>query len=138
MYSLHLEGCTCQVVGDLASTKFSEKATSALLPLKNAVELLQTNEHCITSAHGPLLKCCLCTMRLQLAARILKVPLFDFTPAKSGLTKRDVMIFLYYAGLVMMALERYTQRCNFSRSALASQGIASATFASRPIIRLFS
>ena len=77
-------------------------------------------------------------MRLQLAARILKVPLFDFTPAKSGLTKRDVMIFLYYAGLVMMALERYTSALQFFRSALASQGIASATFASRPIIRLFS
>ena len=113
-------GYTCKVIGVL-SAYVKEKCYFAIPPLLHAIEILQTSPYCITAAHSPLMQCCLLSLHLQPARMLLKMPLFDFTPKNSGLTRVDVMSFFYYAGMVMTSLEQYDEALKYFTHCLVIQ-----------------
>tara|TARA_A100001015_G_scaffold193618_1_gene215784 strand:- start:857 stop:1651 length:795 start_codon:yes stop_codon:yes gene_type:complete len=59
------------------------------------------------------MQCCLLSLHLEQAIRVLKAPLFDFTSKNTGLTRVDVMRFFYYAGMVLTSLEQYDKAIEY-------------------------
>jgi COP9 signalosome complex subunit 3 len=77
----------------------------ALAPLRSAVGKMRSSPDQLTPAHADYLQAALLAKNYKAGAALVEEDIVDIDPPSSGLQPRDLLRYLYYAGIVLTGLK---------------------------------
>ncbi|MEW5306054.1 MAG: hypothetical protein WDW36_008554 [Sanguina aurantia] len=77
-------------------------SSRGVLPLLNAVRLLQPSTDFLTPVHSDFLQLCLLAKTYNAAASLLEEDIFDVDPSQTCCTPTDLFLYAYYGGMLCL------------------------------------
>jgi COP9 signalosome complex subunit 3 len=101
----------------------------ALAPLRSAVGKMRSSPDQLTPAHADYLQAALLAKNYKAGAALVEEDIVDIDPASSGLQPRDLLRYLYYAGIVLTGLKEYRRALEYFRMAFTAPAVALSAIA---------
>eukprot|EP00741_Cyanophora_paradoxa_P008787 tig00001374_g8504.t1 len=90
----------------------------AVRSLHMAVEAFRPTPEHLTPVHADLMQVCLLSKCYSAAEPVINQDVFDIDPQKTALTPRDLLLYYYYGGMVLVGLKRYQDAMDFFQMAV--------------------
>jgi COP9 signalosome complex subunit 3 len=92
--------------------------------LAEGCKKFKPHSECLTGIHSDYLACCLKTMNLKHALPMLKSPVFDLQPDKTGINPKEMLLYYYYGGMIFLGLKMNREALDFFDTALTVPAFA--------------
>jgi len=101
----------------------TNQTLKAVKILRSVVRKLRPNSESLTPVHADFLQVCLLSKCYSIAGSVLEDEIFEVNQDITGVTARDMLLYYYYGGMILIGLKEYKRAFNFFKQAVAAPAI---------------